>query len=139
MILRVVRFRVPARHSHHVFAGARRLVGPDRPDGLLHASFGRQQDGGSDSFVIVTEWRDLEAVYGWVGGPGLLSAVPTLGPLAEFATDVDIQHYEDPGPRADGPPTSVTSSGPAVGSGGSPDRAGSERDANGTVRDRLSV
>ncbi len=99
VILRVVHCRVPARHSHLVFEHARRLYGPDVPDGLLHVAVGRQQEGATDAFVLASEWRDLEALYRWVGGRELLRATPSLGPLTEIATDIDIQHYE--GPEAD--------------------------------------
>jgi heme-degrading monooxygenase HmoA len=96
VIVRVLRFRVPARHGQRVFAHARRLSGPDGPDGLLHVSVGRQQDGPNDTFILMTEWRDLESIYRWVRGPELLNATPSLGELSEFATDVDVQHYEGP-------------------------------------------
>jgi hypothetical protein len=102
VIVRVVQFRVPSRFGHRVLVDAGRLDDPDRPDGLMHVSVGRQRDGDSDAFVLVTEWRDLDAIYRWIGGPELLSAIPSLGALAELATEVDIQHYEGPEPAADG-------------------------------------
>jgi heme-degrading monooxygenase HmoA len=96
VVVRFLRFTVPSRHGHRVFEHARRLADTDRPEGLLHVAVGRQQDGPNDTFILVTEWQDLEALYRWVGRPELLSATPSLGVLAEFATDIDVQHYERP-------------------------------------------
>ncbi len=101
MVVRVLRFRVPARHGRRVFDHARRLAGPAAPDGLLHVSVGRQQEGVSDSFILLTEWRDLESIYRWIGGNPLVSPTPSLGELSELATDIDIQHYEGPAEESD--------------------------------------
>jgi hypothetical protein len=81
-----------------VYAIAERLRGADRPEGLLHVTLGRQQDGETDAFILVTEWRDMDALYRWIGPASLLSATPSLGALVEVAHDVDVQHYLGPPP-----------------------------------------
>lgn len=64
-------------------------------DGLIHATVGRQihQDGGEE-IVFVSVWRDLDALYGWIGGIDLLDTpVLNCGKPGVFQ-HFEVQHYE---------------------------------------------
>jgi heme-degrading monooxygenase HmoA len=66
-----------------------------RHDGLIHAHLGRQalSDGGEE-VVFVSVWRDLEALYGWVGGTDLLDTPMINGGRPEVFENFEVQHYE---------------------------------------------
>ena len=71
------------------------LLDARRHEGLIYAQVGRQAhpDGGEE-IVFVSTWRNLEALYRWVGGTDLLDT-PVLnsghpGVFERF----EIQHYE---------------------------------------------
>ncbi len=94
MIIRVVRFRVAPSAKYAAIRAARNeFFGPDRPRGLLHATFGRQ-DKGDDwpTFVTVTEWADMESLYAWLGGPDL-KVVALPDGWTEPTELIDVQHY----------------------------------------------
>ena len=66
-----------------------------RHDGLIHAHVGRQvhADGGEE-VMFVSVWRDLEALYGWVGSTDLLDT-PVLNSDRPLVFEYfDVQHYE---------------------------------------------
>lgn len=104
MIVRVVTGRAVPRHATEF----RRFVSEQlerlrRTDGLLDALAGRQAEPEGEPFVLVTLWRDLDAIYRWLGEDDLLSS---LGPLREhpdWVEDIDIQHYESVASRVADP------------------------------------
>ena len=64
-------------------------------DGSLHAEVARQihSDGGEE-IILVSVWRDLEAIYGWLGVKDLLDT-----PMADRGEPgvfehFEVQHYE---------------------------------------------
>jgi hypothetical protein len=66
----------------------------DPPAGQLGAIFGRQINGdGSEGFVYVTTWVDMEAVYDWVGGPDLISTARLMRDLEFLLDDFEVQHF----------------------------------------------
>jgi hypothetical protein len=70
------------------------MSGIDPPAGRLGAIFGRQINGdGSESFVYVTTWVDMEAVYDWVGGRDLISTARLMHDLEGLMDDFEVQHY----------------------------------------------
>jgi heme-degrading monooxygenase HmoA len=82
----VATFREQARHA---------LVDARRHDGLLYAQIGRQAlaDGGEE-VVFLSEWRNLEAVYKWVGGTDLLDTPVLDGNDTNFFESFEVQHFE---------------------------------------------
>ena len=95
MVVRVLRGRVSARNASHLWASlADRMSGIEPPAGQLSATFGRQIHGdGSESFVYVTTWVNMEAVYDWVGGPDHISTTRLMRDLEFLLDDFDVQHY----------------------------------------------
>jgi hypothetical protein len=95
VIVRVLRGRVSARNASPLWARlAERMSGVEPPAGRLSATFGRQIHGdGSESFVYVTTWVDMEAVYDWVGGPDLISTARLMRDLEFLLDDFDVQHF----------------------------------------------
>jgi hypothetical protein len=70
------------------------MSGIEPPAGQLGAIFGRQIHGdGSESFVYVTTWVDMQAVYDWVGGRDLISTARLMGDLEGLVDEVELQHY----------------------------------------------
>jgi heme-degrading monooxygenase HmoA len=89
------------------------LLDARRHDGLVFAKVARQAhaDGGEE-VVFISVWRDLEALYRWVGGTDLLDTpVLTTGSFEVFE-HFDVQHYETyETPEADQVEAAETSSG----------------------------
>jgi heme-degrading monooxygenase HmoA len=66
-----------------------------RHDGLIHAHVGRQvRSDGGEEVVFVSVWRDLEALYGWVGSTDLLDTPVLNSGRPEVFEDFEVQHYE---------------------------------------------
>jgi len=59
------------------------------------AQIGRQAlaDGGEE-VVFLSEWRNLEAVYKWVGGTDLLDTPVLDGNDTNFFESFEVQHFE---------------------------------------------
>ena len=95
MIVRVLRGHVSARNAPQLWAGlAERMSGIGAPAGRLGAIFGRQINGdGSEGFVYVTTWVNMEAVYDWVGGPDLISTARLMRDLEFLLDDFEVQHF----------------------------------------------
>ena len=95
MIVRVLRGRVSARNASRLWSSlAERMSGVEPPAGRLSATFGRQIHGdGSESFVYVTTWVDMEAVYDWVGGRDLVSTARLMHDLEGLMDDFEVQHF----------------------------------------------
>jgi hypothetical protein len=95
VIVRVLRGRVSAKNAALLWASlAERMSGTEPPAGQLDAIFGRQIHGdGSESFVYVTIWVDMEAVYSWVGGPDLSSTARVMHDLERLMDEFEVQHF----------------------------------------------
>jgi len=95
VIVRVLRGHVTARNAPQLWAGlADRMAGIEPPAGQLGATFGRQIHGdGSESFVYVTTWVDMESVYEWVGGRDLVSTARLMHDLEGLMDDFEVQHF----------------------------------------------
>ena len=75
-------------------------VGP--ASGLLPVSVGRQTHGDSEHVVVVTEWRELESLYRFVG-PDLMAAslLDSRQRQPNPFEDFEVQHFEAPAWSAD--------------------------------------
>jgi heme-degrading monooxygenase HmoA len=95
LIVRVLRGTVSARNASQLWAAlAERMSGIEPPKGQLGAVFGRQIHGdGSESFVYVTTWRDMQAVYDWVGGRDLVSTARLMRDLEALMENFEVQHF----------------------------------------------
>ena len=96
MIVRVLQGRVhpgqvPAFRAH----AQRLLTDVRRHDGNEYAQIGRQvhADGGEE-IIFVSIWRDLDALYGWLGGTDLLRTPMLNDGGADVFEHFEVQHYE---------------------------------------------
>jgi heme-degrading monooxygenase HmoA len=117
MIIRVVRGRVkPGREGefNHLMREVR-LPEMRRQEGFVYAKFGRQVQPEGERFLFVSEWRDVGALYDWVG-PDLTRPVTLSGGehlVQEFevelyeAMDVELHPLPDDAERAEGPPSAL--------------------------------
>jgi heme-degrading monooxygenase HmoA len=96
LILRVLQGRViPGQTAAFREQAQQTLDDARRHDGLIYAQVGRQvnSDGGEE-VVFVSAWRDLEALYRWLGGTDLL-VTPVVGNgRASVFAYFEVQHYE---------------------------------------------
>ena len=62
---------------------------------MEYAQIGRQvhTDGGEE-IIFVSIWRDLEALYGWLGGTDLLRTPMLNDGGVEVLEHFEVQHYE---------------------------------------------
>jgi heme-degrading monooxygenase HmoA len=66
-----------------------------RHEGLIHAHVGRQaHSDGREEVVFVSVWRDLEALYGWVGGTDLLDTPVLSNGRPNVFDSFEVQHFE---------------------------------------------
>jgi heme-degrading monooxygenase HmoA len=115
MIVRVLTIRVPIDRSvelHHRLRAQLDLL--RTYDGLEYVKLARRVQGGSEEIVLFEEWRDLTALYAWIGPD------PTVVRLIDGAdsllSDASVAHYEaldvglpDPsGSASDEPVTTLT-------------------------------
>jgi hypothetical protein len=98
VIVRVQHAYAEAQHAGNLWGVlAARLARADVPEGRLSATFGRQVHGdGSESFVYVTTWQDMESIYAWVGGRDLVATPRLFHGLERFLDGYDVQHYIAP-------------------------------------------
>ena len=96
LILRVLRGRVqPHRVAELRGRAGRVLVDARRRDGCAYGQIGRQVHGdGSEEVLFVSFWRDLESLYGWLGGTDLLHTPVLSGPGSDLFDSHEVQHYE---------------------------------------------
>lgn len=96
MIVRILKGRVDRGHVAIFREHVRRVVRDARKrDGLVYAHVGRQAyaDAGEE-MVFVSVWRDLEAIYSWLGVTDLLQT-PMLDDGRHDAFErLELQHYE---------------------------------------------
>jgi heme-degrading monooxygenase HmoA len=96
LIVRVLQGRVlPAQTANFHKQAEKALKDARRQDGLVSAHAGRQAHAdGSEEIAFVTIWRDLEALYGWLGGTDLLDAPGFNHTSPSVFAHFEIQHYE---------------------------------------------
>ena len=96
MIVRVLQGRVPPGQAAVFRQQAEQaLEDARRHDGLVFAQVGRQAHGdGSEEIAFVSVWRDLEALYGWLGGTDLLDTPVFNGGSPTVFERFEVQHYE---------------------------------------------
>ena len=93
MIVRIVSARVRARNAA-AFEELLRLQLPRmrEHEGLIYVKLARQAHEGYEDVLLFEEWRDADALHGWVG-PHLHKA--RLMPGAELLVEnVSVTHYE---------------------------------------------
>jgi heme-degrading monooxygenase HmoA len=96
LIIRVLQGRVrPGQIAHFREQAQQALDDVRQHDGLIHAQVGRQAHAdGSEEIAFVSVWRDLEAVYHWLGGTDLLNTPMMSGADPEVLERFEVQHYE---------------------------------------------
>jgi heme-degrading monooxygenase HmoA len=64
-------------------------------DGVVLANVARQivADDGED-IIFATVWRDIAALYEWIGGSDLLEAPAPVAGFESYLTGRDLQYYE---------------------------------------------
>ena len=94
MVIRVVRSLVAARDVGRMHDRIRRLETEIRSaPGCVQACAGRQVLADSrERIVLVSVWRNLDALYAWLGGRDLLNS-PIRGADHLFR-EFDVQHFE---------------------------------------------
>jgi len=64
-------------------------------DGLIYAQVGRQvRSDGGEEVIFVSVWRDLEALYQWLGGTDLLHTRVRQSGSSDVFEHFEVQHYE---------------------------------------------
>jgi heme-degrading monooxygenase HmoA len=96
LIVRVLQGRVhPGQIGHFREQAQQALDDARQHDGLIYAQVGRQAHAdGSEEIAFVSVWRDLEALYSWLGGTDLLDTPVMSGADAEVFERFEVQHYE---------------------------------------------
>jgi hypothetical protein len=70
-------------------------------DGLLYGEIGRQIHADcAEDVVFLTVWKDLESLYGWIGGNDLLCTPILRDGDGDVFDQVEVQHYESWGDAA---------------------------------------
>ncbi|HEY1167390.1 MAG TPA: antibiotic biosynthesis monooxygenase [Candidatus Limnocylindrales bacterium] len=104
LIVRVLRGRVPSDQVPLFRERAQQaLAGAHGRDGLVYAQTGRQvRADGSEEIIFVSVWRDLEALYRWLGDTDLLDTPMVRLASPDVFAHFDVQHYEvlEPASRA---------------------------------------
>ena len=93
MIVRVFEATL-APGAEHEFVAALRddVADARRQPGLLALRWGRRVENGTTRVIVVSEWRDLDAVQDWLGPRYLL---PRYAPgEAALVLDARVRHYE---------------------------------------------
>lgn len=64
-------------------------------DGFIYGRVGRQSRGdGSEEVLFVSVWRDLHALYRWVGGTDRLETPVLRRGASDVFETYEVQHYE---------------------------------------------
>jgi heme-degrading monooxygenase HmoA len=93
MIVRVFEARL-RRGADDAFAEALRddIATARRQPGLRSLRWGRRVDEGDTRVIVVSEWRDLDALRAWLG-PGYLQ--PRYAPGEQsLVVEARVRHYE---------------------------------------------
>jgi heme-degrading monooxygenase HmoA len=96
LIVRVLRGQVNPARLAAFRSQAHLAIGDARDhDGFVYAQVGRQANGdGSEVVLFVSVWRDLEALYCWVGGTDLLDTPVLRRGAPNLFETFEVQHYE---------------------------------------------
>ena len=118
MVIRVVSGRVKQGREGEFNQLMRDVRLPEmrRQEGFVYAKFGRQVLPDGERFFFVSEWRDVRALYDWVG-PDLTRPITLSGGehlVEEFKVELyeamDVQLHPRPdeiAERADEPPSAI--------------------------------
>jgi heme-degrading monooxygenase HmoA len=93
MIVRVFEARLKPG-AEEAFEAALRddVADARRQPGLVSLRWGRRRDDDAIRVIVVSEWRDLDAIQAWLG-PGWLR--PRFAPGEDaLVTQADVRHYE---------------------------------------------
>jgi heme-degrading monooxygenase HmoA len=95
LIVRVLRGRVPPDRVRRFREQAElALQDARRQEGLVYAEVGRQaHQNDCEEIIFVSVWRDMAAVYAWVG-TDLLTSPLMVGVGEDLFAEFDVQHYE---------------------------------------------
>jgi heme-degrading monooxygenase HmoA len=114
VVIRVVRGRVKQGREGEFNALMResRLPEMRRQKGFVYAKFGRQIQPDGEHFLFVSEWRDVAALYDWIG-PDLTVPVTIRGAehlvdeyVVELYEAMDVPLQAHSGEREPKPPES---------------------------------
>ena len=96
LIVRVLEGRVlPGQVSAFREQAQQALHDARKHDGLIYAQIGRQAHAdGAEEVIFVSVWRNLEALYGWVGGTDLLDTPMLDRDNPDVFEHFEVQHYE---------------------------------------------
>jgi quinol monooxygenase YgiN len=96
VIVRIVRGRVDADLVPSFHDLARSTVPEVRLcDGVVSVSVARQiASDGAEEIVFTTVWRDLPALYEWLGGSDLLDVPAPICGFEKCLSGRDLQYYE---------------------------------------------
>jgi heme-degrading monooxygenase HmoA len=96
LIVRVLKGRVNPEQVAAFRAQAQEVVRDLRThDGLVHTEVARQvhSDGGEE-IILVSVWRDLAAIYSWLGVTNLLDTPMSNRGEPNLFEQFEVQHYE---------------------------------------------
>jgi len=96
LIVRILKGRVSPGQIAVFRAQAQTVLRDIRKrDGSIHAEVARQvhSDGGEE-IILVSVWRDMEAIYGWLGMTDLLDTPMADRGEPNVFEHFEVQHYE---------------------------------------------
>jgi len=96
LIVRIVRGNVAAQlvPAFHDLAGSTVAELRSR-DGVVWASVARQiAADGAEEIVFATVWRDMPALYAWLGGSDLLDVPAQICRIERCLSGRELQYYE---------------------------------------------
>ena len=96
MVIRIMRTTVKVEALHE-FRGRilSKVADARRVAGVIDVHVGSQADASGHTFIFVSRWESMEALYTWAGGPGLLARPIYFDGLEDALVEFDIQHYVD--------------------------------------------
>jgi heme-degrading monooxygenase HmoA len=94
MVIRVIRGRVkPGREGEfNTLMRDTRLPEMRRQKGFVYAKFGRQIQADGQRFIFVSEWRDVAALYDWIGPD--LTVPATIRGAEHLVEEYTVELYE---------------------------------------------
>jgi heme-degrading monooxygenase HmoA len=96
LIVRIVRGNVAADQVPVFHDLARRMMPEVRTrDGLVLANVARQTaSDGAEEIVFATVWRDMPALYAWIGCSDLFDVPAPIKEFESYFASRDLQYYE---------------------------------------------
>ena len=96
MVIRVMRTTVKARAVPEFRTRIlTKVADARRVEGVIDVHVGSQADAAGYTFIFVSRWESMDALYAWAGGPGLLARPIYFDGLEDSLLEFDIQHYVD--------------------------------------------